>query len=727
MDDAEGRPHLLDFGLAKVTEPDDASPVSVVTMTGAFIGTLPWSSPEQADGRTEDLDVRSDVYSLAVMLYHAVTGSFPYRVTGRIREVAENIRSAAPAKPSSHRPGLDRDLETILLKALSKEPPRRYQSADAFARDLRHFLEGEPIDARRDSTTYLLRKALRRHRGAAVVAIAFVVVLGAAAVVSLVTSEQARRAASRFVAVHRFFVEGMLVPDPLLPPRPGLTVAESLDRAAERIETLRDDPELEAMVRQTLAVAYRNFGRYDRAEPHFRAAWEIRERVLGPDHESTLESKGDTGDMLRQLDRARDAETIWREVVEASTRLYGGDDRRTAASLNRLAWTRYDQGDYADAERLQREALAALERGGVRDALTARILADRGTVRLTRGDRAGAASTLREARELYETLHGAEHPVVASTMLNQASAAENPAEAERLTSEALRIWEEQLGPDHPLVARALNMLALLRRASDPKGASELFDRAITIQRKHPSETQELATALSNAAGLLRERGLGDAAEPLLVESLEIRRRVLDPKHPELASSHRELGMLAFDRGQLDAAVEHFTNAVEILEANPAMDPMNLARTKTALGQALRAKGDLRGATQEIEESLLVIRTLPGTPGLDDALIALGRLRLSTKDYEAAEAALRECLELRRRDLPDGHWAIGNTESVLAGCLIELDRFDESEALARSGYETIAKARGASDPKAREAADRLATLYERMDRPEEAQRWRERTR
>jgi tetratricopeptide (TPR) repeat protein len=160
---------VLDFGLAKlatgdVTDPHSSGHPQVMTETGHFIGTPAWASPEQAEGARDKIDIRTDVYSLGVIIFQMLTGTFPYEVVGKRGEVLQNIGSAPPARPSSLRRDIDRDVETIVLKCLAKERERRYQSAGELARDVRHYLGREPIEARRDSATYVIRKLLARHR-----------------------------------------------------------------------------------------------------------------------------------------------------------------------------------------------------------------------------------------------------------------------------------------------------------------------------------------------------------------------------------------------------------------------------------------------------------------------------------------------------------------------------------------------------------------------------------
>ncbi len=181
MVDAEGQPHILDFGLAKLTDSSEqATPEAVMTsIPGKIIGTLAFMSPEQASGEPGAFDVLTDVYSIGVILYRVLTNDFPYEITGSMLGILRNIQEVEPARPSTLVGNLNSEIEAILLKALAKEPQLRYQSAAELGHDIEYWLEGLPISAKADSSIYVLRKLLLRHRYATAVAgLLLVIILG---------------------------------------------------------------------------------------------------------------------------------------------------------------------------------------------------------------------------------------------------------------------------------------------------------------------------------------------------------------------------------------------------------------------------------------------------------------------------------------------------------------------------------------------------------------------
>ncbi len=214
---ADGQPHVLDFGLAKVSgvPTGDTPSTPVLTLTGQFMGSLPWASPEQAEAQPDRIGVGSDVYSLGVMLYQVLTGRFPYDVTGNIREVLNRIAAVEPSPLNATPREIPTDLQTIVLKCLRKEPERRYAHAGDLAQDLRHFLVGEPIAARRDSMLYLVRKrttfALRHHpRVTAALTIIGVTILAQTVLGPALTAATTRHVADCGRAFHTFAAQHLL-------------------------------------------------------------------------------------------------------------------------------------------------------------------------------------------------------------------------------------------------------------------------------------------------------------------------------------------------------------------------------------------------------------------------------------------------------------------------------------------------------------------------------------
>ncbi|MFN0134313.1 MAG: protein kinase domain-containing protein [Phycisphaerales bacterium] len=254
-----GEPVLVDFGLAKTAVPDvtDEDRPKLMTMTGQFIGSLPWASPEQAEGVPDHIDMRTDVYSLGVILYQMLTGKFPYEVIGHMRDVLDNILKAEPARPSTVRRQINDEVETIVLKCLFKERDRRYQTAGELARDIQHYLAGEPIEAKRASGWYVITKTLGRYKLRAGIAAGFLVVIALAAVVSSLAwaaeARERKRADENFRIVRdqarTFMVDfnrsieklrgGTKARELLL-----LKAQESLDRLKKQAGNKADDPDL---------------------------------------------------------------------------------------------------------------------------------------------------------------------------------------------------------------------------------------------------------------------------------------------------------------------------------------------------------------------------------------------------------------------------------------------------------------------------------------------------
>ena len=261
--DGRGDPRVLDFGLAK---PAGLDAESIATQAGDFIGTLRYASPEQVQGDPLAIDVRTDVYSLSVILYEMLTDRLPYAHESPLSALVGSISTEAPIRPRAIAPRLDADLETILLKGLEKDPARRYQAASELAADVGRFLRSEPITARPPSAAYQLRKFAQRHKPVvAAIAASFVVLVAALIVVTgaLIQESRARDAAQhRFDQVHALARTFIYDIHDDIKDLPGATRAREhlVEVALRYLDSLSEDPSADTHLRLDLAKAYERIG-----------------------------------------------------------------------------------------------------------------------------------------------------------------------------------------------------------------------------------------------------------------------------------------------------------------------------------------------------------------------------------------------------------------------------------------------------------------------------------
>ncbi len=380
----QGQVKVIDFGVARSTDSDMAL-TTLQTDVGQLIGTLQYMSPEQCAASPNDIDTRSDVYTLGVVQYELLCGQLPYDVRSKaLHEVTRVIREEQPTRPSSISKLLRGDVETITLKALEKKRERRYQSAVELAQDIRRYLSGEAIIGRPPSMVYQLQVFARRHRAIFLSLIAIFVVLATGLAVSstmylqaeqareetaqerdraLAAEKEAEKRRAEAEAVTTFLSDTLAAVDPSVAQGKEVTVREMLDKASEKIdEAFADQPLVEATLRTTIGNTYGALCDYSIAEPHLESSLEIRRRELGKDHPVTLDTLSCFGSIWSQQGRNKESMKLHERILKTRRRVLGSEHTDTLYSMNALA-RRYTVNErYEEAEALALEVVETRER-----------------------------------------------------------------------------------------------------------------------------------------------------------------------------------------------------------------------------------------------------------------------------------------------------------------------------------------------------------------------------
>jgi len=685
LEDSKPVPKIIDFGIAKAVG-STLTGHTLVTTIGQMLGTPAYMSPEQAERSGLDVDTRTDVYSLGVMLYELLSGSLPFdRETLRKPDFVLQwlLREQEVPTPSARlgalldtqhtvarnrrtdvrtlRRELRGDLDWIVMKAMEKDRTRRYAAASELAADLRRYVSGEPVSARPPSTAYRMRKFARRHRsalaGAAVLVLALVTG-GAAATVGFFRAERSAAAASaaaeRAEAVSDFLDQMLRAADPVRGADTETTVREVLDAASAEVSggALAGRPLVEIAVRLSIGGTYLNLGLLDEASEHFEAAWRLAETTPG------------TTDLERM------------HLLDAR-----GQIRRA-------------QGNPAAASELYRHALALADSAG--------LATDGGS---------GEASVNDVRNDLGLALRDEDRIDEAAEVL-----------------EALAASERRLLADDDVdLAATLNNLALVRRAQgDIDGAIALFDESLAVLRRAFGQRHIYIAAVLESIGSLEQLlGRYGPADSLMTAALTMRRDILAGPHPDIVNGLNGLGLLHVEMGRLDAAEAELDEALAM-----SLDVLGEAHALTGIvlnstGLLHLERGDAAAAERAFRRSIAIREQVLGPEhrGTLNTRANLARALLMGGRARDAEALAREVVAGERAiDLADASM-LGNALRTWGRALTALGRFAEAEEPLSDAYAVDEEAWGSAHRRTQATVASLVALYEAWGREGDAARWR----
>ncbi len=595
VEDGRPVPKIIDFGVAKATS-QRLTERTLFTELGQWIGTPEYMSPEQAELTGLDVDTRSDVYSLGVVLYELLAGTQPFDArelrTAGFDEMRRRIREEEPPKPStkvsslgdaskvaaerrrtdSH--GLARtlrgDLDWIVMRAMEKDRTRRYSSPSDLATDVGRYLRNQPVEASPPSTIYRVRKFIRRHRvgvaaGLMVVAALIAGVVGTTIGVirARTEAETARKVSELLVGVFADFDAAAQIGGLSSP-------AAVLDRGAERaMGELADQPLIQAQLMNILGNAYRNLGQFDAARPLLEQSLSLREQHLGEIHPEVGDSCVSSGWLAFQTADFEPAREFFQRAVTIYERVLGPDHPAVASSLGFVGWVDWRTGDYEAARGAFERSLEIFRANGLEDdPVVVNTNYPYALMLMDMADYRAAQPLLEHTLAVYEESFGPNHTVVGSLYIELGRCFQETLrydEARPLFERSLEIMENALGADHPHLMAPLTKLAMLdREGKDYDSAGPRFERAIAIgERRLGPNHPNLVWTLGPYALLLLNRGDVEDARATLDRALEIAEMAYGQSHLDIARTIELFGFHYYQKHEYDEALHWYQRGLEM--------------------------------------------------------------------------------------------------------------------------------------------------------------------
>jgi serine/threonine protein kinase/tetratricopeptide (TPR) repeat protein len=589
-------PKIIDFGVAKALS-QPLTERTLVTEQGLMLGTPEYMSPEQAEMTGEDIDTRSDIYSLGVLLYELLTGVLPFESEalrkGGVNHVRKMICEEEPKTPStrlsllSHEkttemaknrrsePGvlqrrLRGDLDWITLKAMEKDRTRRYASVGEFSTDIIRHLNNEPVVAGPPSTLYRAKKFMRRNCALVAGIVAVMVVFIAGVVVSTLFAFGQARARAEAEAVSDFLLYSVIDSLSLWRTRGrGVTIRSVLDAASQSLEgELTDRPLVEASIRRELGCAYIFLGSYEEAERHFQRVFEIYRAEVGTEHQETLISMWHVGWVYWWQGRLDEAEQMLTKALQGMEVVLNEDNENRLYCMAVLAWVYNGQGRFNEAEHL-----FAKGRGTVR-----RVLSEEHEYSPTfmnglafayqmQGRYDEAEQLFKEALKLSRRVRGEQDMETLGLMNNLGNLYHDQGrydEAEQLLVKALDGQRHVFGEQHLMTFQTMNSLAVLYHSQGQhEQAKELLTKSLKVSSRTLGDEHPVTLESKNDLAMLyKEQARYEEAEPLLVEAVEGRRLKLGDTHPHTLESWKNLIELYEAWGKPEKAEEWRTRLLQ---------------------------------------------------------------------------------------------------------------------------------------------------------------------
>ena len=711
---------LLDFGIARLlADGTDENAPQAPTRDRPL--TPAYAAPEQLRG--EAVTTATDVYALGCLLYELLSGQRPFRLHDEptIDELRRVLDSTGPVAPSQlhaeHAPVPPRrlrgDLDTIVLKALKREPDRRYATVDALAEDLKRYLAGAPIAAHRDSTLYRARKFVARHWIAVPASVIGVLALSIAIAAALWQERAKAHEAEAAQEVAQFLTSLFASADPTHTRGAAVSAQDLLDQGAARLEQRGvGDPVLRARFLQTIASSYTALGLYDRALPLAEQALALRRTHLATKDPTLADSMDGLGQIHALMADYDKAEPLLRDALGLRRANLAKDDPAVIESLGHLGMLLQDRGNFEDAGAPFREALESAEHRFGKDSIeTARCVDDYATNLQNRGQSVEATAQFRHALAIRERALGDNDPEVASSLQNLGANLNTTgvyAEAQSVLQRALVIRQHIYGVAHPVVGfTELELASVFESLHNLVDAERLARHALTIFRASLSEGhRKIAESLNLLAILHLDRRDYVQAVSLFRDALERFQTTLGGDHPDTLSVEENLGMSLYYSGKTDEAEALQRDLSSKFRGDDGtginvMNQQNLART-------LEQQGRFDEALAMARQALELQKGLTGAESRPYAL-ALRELALAEDlagNRQDAESHYRQSVQLVDRIAPTSGFGTFSWKIPYADFLIGASRCDEATPLLQQALSEIERTPHA-DPMWRPQAELLS--------------------